>query len=74
MTKPATTEDLLDLRTARIAKGYLLHRNCGGKIVWSMLTDKAKCTLCDWHIHRPALTKIDHGPYKRPDLGIDRID
>lgn len=46
MIAPATIQDLLDLRTARRADGKLVHRNCGGQVVWAIFSDKAACRGC----------------------------
>lgn len=46
MIAPASIQDLLDLRTARRADGKLVHRPCGGQVVWATFSDKAVCRLC----------------------------
>ncbi len=69
---PATAQDLLELRTARIARGKLVHRDCGGQVVWSTFVDAAKCKHCDWSLTRSVITDIDHSK-RKDDLGIDRF-
>lgn len=44
--RQATIEDLLLCRRAAVANGHLEHQVCGGKVYWSLLSDKAKCGYC----------------------------
>lgn len=69
----ASVDDLLDLRTAKKAFGRLTHRDCGGQVVWSSLTDRARCMWCKFAISRPDLQAIAHGRYKNQDLGVDIV-
>lgn len=46
MVRPATAHDLLELRRARPSKGHLVHTECGGAVVWSLMVDGAYCRGC----------------------------
>jgi len=39
-------KEILELRTGRLAHGYLIHSDCGHRLAWSLLTDQACCPGC----------------------------
>lgn len=70
MTRPATIEDLLDLKRGHKSDGFLVHRDCGGRISYSFFSDRFRCSYCgNFHVswswvHDRSITKGKVGYYQ----------
>lgn len=70
MSRPATIEDLLDLKRGHKSDGFLVHRGCGGRVSYSFFLDRFACTHCgkfnvQWAwVHDRSIAKGKSGLYQ----------